>query len=45
VVALIMQRLDMTLAPGYDVTKWESGLTDYFIIVKGALPVVVKDRV
>lgn len=45
VAAYIVQRFDMRVADGFDLDGWEESLEDYFIIKKGALPVVLKERV
>jgi hypothetical protein len=45
VVSYIVQRFDMKVADGYDLNDWEGRLKDYFILSKGALPVVLTPRV
>jgi cytochrome P450 len=44
VASYIVQRYDMKAAEGYDLDKWERNLLDYFILYKGALPVVLTPR-
>lgn len=41
VVSYIVQRFDMKVANGYDLNEWEGSLSDYFILTKGELPVVL----
>ena len=43
-VAAIVQRFDVKFAPGYDPTKWEEDLQDFFIYKIGKLPVVLYAR-
>jgi hypothetical protein len=45
VAASVVQRFDMRVKPGYDLGRWEEELKDYFLFGKGALPVVVTERV
>lgn len=44
-VSYIVQSFDMRVAKGYDLDDWEGNLRDYFILSKGALPVVLTPRV
>ncbi|KAJ7100158.1 high nitrogen upregulated cytochrome P450 monooxygenase 2 [Mycena belliarum] len=44
VVATLVQQLDFALQPGWDHTRWEQGLEDYFVFKKGILPVIVTPR-
>ncbi|KAG6330511.1 hypothetical protein ID866_8578 [Astraeus odoratus] len=43
-VCCVMQRLEMRFADGYDVERWEKELKDYFVSVRGELPVVIVPR-
>ncbi|OBZ68665.1 hypothetical protein A0H81_11383 [Grifola frondosa] len=43
-VCLIMQRLEMRFPEGWNPRTYEDGLTDYFVMMGPALPVVVKRR-
>lgn len=45
VVALLVQRFDMSFAEGYDPRRWESEIQDLFGSKLGELPVVLKLRV
>lgn len=44
VVTLMMQKLDLRLADGFDAASYESLLLDYLILSRPPLPVVVKPR-
>jgi cytochrome P450 len=44
VVSYIVQRFDMNVAEGYDLDCWERSLKDYFVMAKGALPVILTPR-
>ena len=44
VVCLVMQNFEMKLAEGYRVEKWEEDISDYFVMGKGELPVVLTPR-
>jgi cytochrome P450 len=44
VVASVVQRFDIQVAPGYDLNRWEEELEDYFLFSKGTLPVVLTER-
>ncbi|OSD00805.1 high nitrogen upregulated cytochrome P450 monooxygenase 2 [Trametes coccinea BRFM310] len=44
VVTLMMQKLDMRLADGFDPATYEESLLDYLILSRPALPVVVAPR-
>ncbi|KAL4062216.1 cytochrome P450 [Scleroderma citrinum] len=43
-VCCVMQRLEMRFADGYDTKRWERDLKDFFVSVRGELPVVVVPR-
>ncbi|OBZ68837.1 hypothetical protein A0H81_11384 [Grifola frondosa] len=43
-VCLIMQRLEMRFPEGWEPRTYEDGLTDHFVMMGPALPVVVKRR-
>jgi len=44
VVCLVMQRFEIKLAEGYQVERWEEDISDYFVMTKGELPVVLTPR-
>ena len=44
VVALLIQRFDMRFADGYDASRWEKELGDFFVMVTGDLPVILSPR-
>ncbi|KAJ6475695.1 cytochrome P450 [Mycena vitilis] len=44
VLACVTQAVDIRLADGYDTARWETDFKDYFVFVKGNLPVVVTKR-
>ena len=44
VVCMMMQRLDFRFADGYDPECWDRDLKDYFVSIKGKLPVVLTPR-
>jgi hypothetical protein len=44
VVAAVVRRFDFKFAPGYDHTRWEKDLKDFFVLTKGELPVVFTPR-
>uniref|UniRef100_A0A8H8CFT6 High nitrogen upregulated cytochrome P450 monooxygenase 2 n=1 Tax=Psilocybe cubensis TaxID=181762 RepID=A0A8H8CFT6_PSICU len=44
VVCLMIQRTELKFAEGYNPTKWIDDLQDFFITVKGPLPVVATPR-
>ncbi|KAJ7653210.1 cytochrome P450 [Mycena polygramma] len=44
VLACGMQAVEIRLAEGYDTARWEADFKDYFVFVKGSLPVVVTKR-
>ncbi|KAF8954023.1 cytochrome P450 [Flammula alnicola] len=43
-VAMMMQRLDLKLEPGYKPEQWYEEIRDYFVTMKGALPTIVTPR-
>ncbi|KAI5982762.1 cytochrome P450 [Pisolithus marmoratus] len=43
-VCCVMQKFDLRFVEGYDVGRWERELSDYFVAVRGELPVVVSPR-
>ena len=43
-VCLMMQRFEMRFEEGYQPKEWEDNMLDYFINVKGRLPVVLTPR-
>ncbi|KAH7884698.1 cytochrome P450 [Phlebopus sp. FC_14] len=45
VACVMMQRLELKYADGYDPQSWERDLKDYFVATKGKLPVVLSPRV
>ncbi|KAG5640790.1 hypothetical protein DXG03_007187 [Asterophora parasitica] len=44
VVCLLIQAFEVRFAEGYDTTRWYEDMMDYFVIVKGELPVVLTPR-
>ena len=44
VVALVIQRVNLSLDNDYDPSQWEKGLEDFFLVKKGKLPVVLSPR-
>lgn len=44
VIATVMRKFDVGLAPGWDVGEWDRGLIDRFALACGELPVVVASR-
>ena len=44
VVSAMMQRLDLSLADGFDAVAYENGMHDYLILSRPPLPVIVKQR-
>ncbi|KAH7927912.1 cytochrome P450 [Leucogyrophana mollusca] len=45
VVCLMMQRLEFCFVDGFEPETWERDLKDYFVTMKGELPVVLSPRV
>lgn len=45
IASFIVQRFDMKVAPGYDLNQWEKELEDFFVLMKGHLPVLLTERV
>ncbi|KAG5730825.1 Cytochrome P450 67, partial [Termitomyces sp. T112] len=43
-VCLLMQRYEMRFEEGYDVDRWDEDMSDYFVMMKGRLPVVLTPR-
>ncbi|KAG6907279.1 hypothetical protein DXG01_009584 [Tephrocybe rancida] len=43
-VCLLVQRYEMRFEEGYDATRWEEDMSDYFVMMKGRLPVVLTPR-
>lgn len=41
---LILQKFDMRFADGYDPKRWEEEMLDYFVMLKGKLPIVLIPR-
>ncbi|EJD05634.1 high nitrogen upregulated cytochrome P450 monooxygenase 2 [Fomitiporia mediterranea MF3/22] len=44
VVALLMQKFDLRLAPDYDPSRWEKDMIDLFVVKPGDLPVIITLR-
>lgn len=44
-VALIAQKFDMKVAPGWNTKEWEAHIEDWFVLKLGSLPVVLKARI
>ncbi|KAG6808992.1 hypothetical protein H0H92_002067, partial [Tricholoma furcatifolium] len=43
-VCLLLQRYEMRFEQGYDPNRWEEEMCDYFVMMKGKLPVVLTPR-
>lgn len=43
-VCCVMQGFDFRFADGYDVTRWDRELNDFFVSMRGELPVVITPR-
>ncbi|KAG6864469.1 hypothetical protein C0991_009303 [Blastosporella zonata] len=43
-MCLLMQRYEMRFEEGYDVSRWDEDMSDYFVMMKGRLPVVLTPR-
>ncbi|KAG6872248.1 hypothetical protein C0995_011597 [Termitomyces sp. Mi166 len=43
-VCLLMHRYEMKFEEGYDVDRWDEDMCDYFVMMKGRLPVVLAPR-
>jgi cytochrome P450 len=44
VLAVLVRRFDMRLAPGFELGNWERDLFDGYLLGRGALPVVMSAR-
>ncbi|KAH9481467.1 Cytochrome P450 monooxygenase FCK2 [Psilocybe cubensis] len=44
VICMIMQQLDLRFQDGYDPSNWQVDMLDYFVTLKGVLPVIVTPR-
>ena len=44
VIAVLVQRIDMVFAEGYDPRKWDEGLQDCFTMQVGELPAALSMR-
>lgn len=44
VVALLMQRFEIRFADGFDPSRWEEEMEDFFVLKNGKLPVVLTPR-
>jgi cytochrome P450 len=44
VVCALIQKFEFKFAPSFNPREWEDNLADFFILVKGELPVQVKAR-
>jgi cytochrome P450 len=44
VVCAIVQRFDLRFADGYRVEDWEETLRDWFVLGKGKLPCILRER-
>lgn len=44
VVCLLVRRFEMRFEDGYDAQLWEDELMDYFITLKGRLPIILTPR-
>ncbi|KAL0573890.1 hypothetical protein V5O48_008062 [Marasmius crinis-equi] len=45
VIATLVQRFDMDFEDGWDRSRWEGDLEDFFVFRKGALPMALRQRV
>lgn len=43
-VCMIMQKFDIKLADGFHPERWEEDILDFFVMMKGKLPVVLTPR-
>jgi cytochrome P450 len=43
-VCLVMQKLEMRFEEGYRPSQWDDDMQDYFVMMKGRLPVVLTAR-
>ena len=41
---LLVKTFELSFEDGYDASRWEEGLLDRFVMVKGKLPVKLKMR-
>jgi cytochrome P450 len=44
VLAILVRRFDMRLAPGFEPSNWERNLVDGYALRRGPLPVVMSER-
>jgi hypothetical protein len=44
VLAALVRRFDIRLAPAFDRGAWERELEDHFVLARGALPVIMSKR-
>ena len=44
VIVLMVSRFDLAFEPGYNPLQWYDDIRDYFIMVKGRLPVRLSVR-
>jgi hypothetical protein len=44
VLAALVRRFDIRLAPAFDRAAWERELEDRFVLARGALPVIMSKR-
>ena len=44
VVALLLQRFDFAFEKGYDTSRWEKEMNNYFVLRLGQLPIVLTRR-
>jgi hypothetical protein len=40
----MIEKFDMQFTDGYDPSSWEKDMKDYFVVIKGDLPVLLKAR-
>jgi cytochrome P450 len=45
VLAALVRRFDVVFAPGFEAKDWINQLKDHFLMIRGQLPVLVRDRV
>jgi cytochrome P450 len=44
VLAILVRRFDIRLAPGFKPSTWEEGLVDGYILARNTLPVIMRER-
>jgi hypothetical protein len=44
VIRLVLEKFDLAFAPGYDPARWDVEMQDFYVTLKGELPVVIQPR-